>query len=221
MKPIRIVIVDDHVMLRDGIVSILSEQPDFEVVGEAGSVAGALELAQTASPDLILMDYGLPDGTGLEATREIVAANPQIDIVLLTVHEEDDLLFEAVRSGAAGYLLKNISAKNMLARLRGLSQGDIAMERTESKRILSEFARTASPARTDQQQAFPLTDRELDVLRLIVSGATNKEIGAQLHISPYTVKNHVHHILDKLQVSSRRQAAELAVKRRLISAGKR
>lgn len=221
MKPIRIVIVDDHVMLRDGIVSILSEQPDFEVVGEAGSVAGALEVVQTASPDLILMDYGLPDGTGLEATREILAANPQIDIVLLTVHEEDDLLFEAVRSGAAGYLLKNISAKNMLARLRGLSQGDIAMERTESKRILSEFARTASPARTDQQQAVPLTDRELDVLRLIVSGATNKEIGAQLHISQHTVKNHVHHILDKLQVSSRRQAAELAVKRRLVSTGKR
>lgn len=221
MKPIRIVIVDDHVMLRDGIVSILSEQPDFEVVGEAGSVAGALEVVQTASPDLILMDYGLPDGTGLEATREILAANPQIDIVLLTVHEEDDLLFEAVRSGANGYLLKNISAQDMLARLRGLSQGDVAMEPTESRRILSEFARTASPARTDQQQAVPLTDRELDVLRLIVSGATNKEIGAQLHISQHTVKNHVHHILDKLQVSSRRQAAELAVKRRLISTGKR
>ncbi len=135
MKPIRLVIVDDHIMLRDGIVSILSEQPDFEVVGQAGSVAGALEAVRASRPDLVLMDYGLPDGTGLDATKEILASNPQTNVVLLTVHEEDDLLFDAIRSGAKGYLLKNISAKDMLARLRGLSDGNIAMESTESRRI--------------------------------------------------------------------------------------
>jgi DNA-binding NarL/FixJ family response regulator len=220
MKPTRLVIVDDHVMLRDGIVSILNEQPDFEVVGQAGSVAGALEAVRASRPDLVLMDYGLPDGTGLDATRAILASNPQTAVVLLTVHEEDDLLFEAVRSGAAGYLLKNISAKDMLARLRGLSQGDVAMEPAESRRILSEFARTAAPAKTDQEQAIGLTNRELDVLCLIVAGGTNKEIATQLHISVHTVKNHIHHILDKLQVSNRHEAAEVAVKKRLINSGR-
>ena len=220
MKPTRLVIVDDHVMLRDGIVSILNEQPDFEVVGQAGSVAGALEAVRASRPDLVLMDYGLPDGTGLDATRAILASNPQTAVVLLTVHEEDDLLFEAVRSGAAGYLLKNISAKDMLARLRGLSQGEVAMEPTESRRILSEFARTAAPAKTDQEQAIGLTNRELDVLCLIVAGGTNKEIATQLHISVHTVKNHIHHILDKLQVSNRHEAAEVAVKKRLINSSR-
>lgn len=220
MKPTRLVIVDDHVMLRDGIVSILNEQPDFEVVGQAGSVAGALEAVRASRPDLVLMDYGLPDGNGLDATRAILASNPQTAVVLLTVHEEDDLLFEAVRSGAAGYLLKNISAKDMLARLRGLSHGDVAMEPAESRRILSEFARTAAPAKTDQEQAIGLTNRELDVLCLIVAGGTNKEIATQLHISVHTVKNHIHHILDKLQVSNRHEAAEVAVKKRLINSGR-
>jgi DNA-binding NarL/FixJ family response regulator len=213
VTPIRIVVVDDHAVLRDGIITILNEQPDFEVVGEAGSVAGALETVSDTVPDLILMDYGLPDGTGLEATKEIKARLPQINIVLLTVHEEDDLLFEAVRSGASGYLLKNISAKAMLAKLRGLSQGDTAFLPDQTKRIFSEFAKTATPTDDDSPQ---LTDRELEVLQLIVLGKSNQEIGATLHISVHTVKNHVHHILDKLQVANRRQAAEVAVKRRLV-----
>lgn len=221
MKPTRIVIVDDHVILRDGIVSILNEQPDFEVVGQAGSVADALQVVRAYGPDLVLMDYGLPDGTGLEATREILASNPQTNVVLLTVHEEDDLLFDAVRSGAKGYLLKNISAKEMLAKLRGLSQGDAAISPAQTKRILSEFARTAPPQPADQEETIPLTDRELEVLQLIVMGASNPEIGAQLHISVHTVKNHVHHILDKLKVTNRHEAAEVAVKKQLVSAGKR
>jgi DNA-binding NarL/FixJ family response regulator len=221
MKPIRLVIVDDHIVLRDGIVSILNEQPDFEVVGQAGSVAGALEAVSDSGPDLVLMDYGLPDGTGLDATKAILASNPQTAVVLLTVHEEDDLLFEAVRSGAAGYLLKNISAKDMLAKLRGLSDGNIAMEPSESRRVFAEFAKTAAPAKSDPEQAVVLTDRELEVLRLIVAGATNKEIGAQLHISVHTVKNHVHHILDKLQVNTRHEAADAAVKKQLVSASRR
>jgi DNA-binding NarL/FixJ family response regulator len=221
MNPIRIVIVDDHAILRDGIASILDAQPDFEVVEEAGSVAGALEAVQASKPDMVLMDYGLPDGTGLEATREILASFPQTNVVLLTVHEEDDLLFDALRSGAKGYLLKNIPAKEMLAKLRGLSQGDAAISPAQTRRILSEFARMAPPQAADQEEMIPLTDRELEVLRLIVMGASNQEIGARLHISVHTVKNHVHHILDKLKVDNRRQAAEVAVKKRLVSAGKR
>lgn len=221
MNPIRIVIVDDHVILRDGLVGILDGQPDFEVVGEAGSVADALEIVRASKPDLVLMDYGLPDGTGLEATREILASYPQTNVVLLTVHEEDDLLFDAVRSGAKGYLLKNISSKEMLAKLRGLSQGDAAISPAQISRILSEFARTASPQPADQEETTPLTDRELEVLRLIVMGVSNQEIGARLHISVHTVKNHMHNILDKLKVGSRREAAEVAIKKRLVDAGKR
>ncbi len=219
MNPLRIVVVDDHVILRDGIVSILKAQPDFEVVGVAGSVAGALEAAQDSSPDVILMDYGLPDGNGLEATKEILASQPQINIVLLTVHEEDEILFAAVRSGAKGYLLKNVSAKDLLAKLRGLSQGDAAFLPAQTGRILSEFART-EPAQPSEESVIPLTDRELEVLQLVVNGSSNQEIGAQLHISVHTVKNHLHHILEKLQVENRRQAAREAVQKGLVRSSK-
>lgn len=140
MNPCRIVIVDDHAILRDGIVSIFNSQPDFEVVGVADSVASAVEAAKNLTPDLMLMDYGLPDGTGLDATRRILSAQPNINIVLLTVHEEDDLLFSAIRSGAKGYLLKNINANYLLAKLRGLSQGNAALSSDQTRRILSEFA---------------------------------------------------------------------------------
>ncbi|MBK8900106.1 MAG: response regulator transcription factor [Anaerolineaceae bacterium] len=220
MNPVRIVVVDDHAILRDGIVSLLKTQAEFEVVGVAGSVADALEVVRHSSPDLVLLDYGLPDGTGLEATSEILALNPEINVVLLTVHEEDDLLFAAVRSGAKGYLLKNISAKDLLAKLRGLSQGDVALLPAQTKRILSEFAKTEPVHPPSQDEAIPLTERELEVLHLLVAGASNQEIGSKLHISVHTVKNHVHHILDKLNVETRRQAAELAIKKRLVSTGR-
>jgi DNA-binding NarL/FixJ family response regulator len=218
MNPLRIVVVDDHIILRDGIVSILKAQPDFEVVGVAGSVAGALEAVKNSRPDVILMDYGLPDGTGLDATKEILASHPQIDIVLLTVHEEDEILFAAVRSGAKGYLLKNVSAKVMLAKLRGLSQGDAAILPAQTGRILSEFARTAPP-QPSEENIIPLTDRELEVLQLVANGSSNQEIAAQLHISLHTVKNHLHHILEKLQVENRRQAARAAVQKGLVRPG--
>lgn len=221
MKRTRTVIVDDHVMLRDGIISILQKQPDFEVVGEAGSVTDAVETVCAVVPDLVLMDYSLPDGNGLEATREILALHPGISVVLLTMYSEDDLLFAAVRSGAKGYLLKNISAKDMLDALRQLSQGDLAMLPAEKNRILREFARMPAQRTDGQEEAPSLTDRELEVLGLIVEGSTNQEIALQLHISPHTVKNHVHNILDKLQVANRHEAAEVAVKKRLVDPRRR
>ena len=221
MNPIRTIVVDDHVILRDGLVRILAAEPDFEIVGEAGSVAGALEAVRANGPDLVLLDYGLPDGTGLEATRIIKAEFPETYVVLLTVHEQDDLLFEAVRSGASGYLLKNISANELVAKLRGLSQGDAALSADQSKRILSEFARTASPKPAEQEDAISLTDRELEVLCLIVLGDSNMEIALALNISIYTVKNHVHNTLEKLEVNNRREAADVAVKRRLVKPRKR
>lgn len=216
MDPIRIVIVDDHVILRDGIVSIFDALSDFEVVGEAGSVASAVKVVQAAQPDLILMDFSLPDGTGLDATKQILATHPQTNVVFLTVHEEDDMLFAAVRSGAKGYLLKNIPATEMVSRLRGLSQGDPAMSPAQTSRILSEFARTTPPKPANEEEKTLLTERELEVLRLIVLGSSNREIAGQLYISVHTVKNHVHNILDKLQANNRLQAAEIAVEKDLI-----
>lgn len=213
---LRVVIVDDHALLRAGVANLLDEQPDFEVVAEVGSVAGALEAVRTSRPDVVLMDYGLPDGNGLDATREILAEYPETKVVLLTVHEEDDLLFSAVRSGAKGYLLKNISAKDMLAKLRGLAQGEAAISPDQTTRILSEFARTAPTVATAQEETNPLTERELEVLRLLTAGASNREIGAKLHISVHTVKNHVHNILDKLGVDNRHAAAEQALLKRLL-----
>jgi DNA-binding NarL/FixJ family response regulator len=217
MKPFRIVVVDDHVVLRDGIVSILDAQSDFEVVGVAGTVGEALKAVRSARPDLVLMDYGLPDGNGLEATKEILALYPETKIVLLTVHEEDDLLFGAIRNGASGYLLKNTSAADLLAKLRGLSQGDVAISPTQVSRILSEFAKTAPPASAAQEEPLPLTNRELEVLGLIIKGRSNQQIATQLHISVHTVKNHVHNILDKLNVDNRHEASDLAIRKRLVS----
>lgn len=221
MNPIRTVIVDDHVILREGIASIIKAEPDFEIVAEAGSVAGTMELVRAFVPDLVLLDYGLPDGNGLEATRQIKAEFPDTYVVLLTVHEEDDLLFEAIRSGASGYLLKNISSQNLLAKLRGLFQGENVFSAEQTRQVLSEFARMPQPKPVEPEELIPLTERELDVLRLIVLGDSNREIGLALHISLHTVKNHVHHILEKLKVDNRHEAAEVAVKRRLVNPGKR
>ncbi|MFN2138043.1 MAG: response regulator [Candidatus Promineifilaceae bacterium] len=220
MKPARVVIVDDHSLLRAGISGILKQEPDFEVIGEAGTVAAAVKLVLALVPDLVLMDYSLPDGNGLEATREILASQPQINIVLLTVHEEDELLYAALRSGAHGYLLKNVSKSELLARLRGLAKGDTALQTEQRRRILAEFAHTAPVPMVVQQPENALTERELDVLELIVDGGSNKEIAAELQITIHTVKNHVQHIFRKLDVYSRHEAAAAAVKRGLVSANK-
>lgn len=217
---IRIVIVDDHVLLRDGISKIISGQPDFDVVGEAGTVADALEVVNKTRPDLVLMDYSLPDGNGLEGTRAILGKFPETEVVILTIHDDDDLLFEAVRSGANGYLLKNIPAKELLAKLRGVVNGEAAMMPAQTRTILSEFAKTSSNTPSTEEELAPLTERELEVLQLMVNGATNNDIAAELVISRHTVKNHVHNILGKLQVSDRREATEVAVKSRLVDVKK-
>jgi two-component system nitrate/nitrite response regulator NarL len=211
-KRTRVLIVDDHIILRDGIVSLFRSQPDFEVVGEAGSVAESLAAAAQHKPDLILMDYGLPDGTGLEATRAILADHPGINIVFLTVHEEDDQLFSAIRSGARGYLLKNIPAEVMLQKLRGLSRGEAPISGQMTSRVLGELAKTPPPAAGESGgQTALLTRRELEVLREVARGATNKEIARRLFISVHTVRNHMHNILEKMGVSSRSEAAKRLV----------
>jgi DNA-binding NarL/FixJ family response regulator len=198
------------VLFREGLVSLLDSQDDFEVVGEAGCVQEAIELARKVDPELILMDFSLPDGTGLDATVSILAEKPEIKIVFLTVHENDERLFAAIRTGAKGYLLKNQSVKNLLASLRALNKGEAAISRTMMTRIMEEFQRGEHPQDDPPPGLSELTTREVEILRELATNASNREISARLFISENTVKNHVHNILEKLKLSNRREAVEYA-----------
>ncbi|RME69318.1 MAG: DNA-binding response regulator [Chloroflexi bacterium] len=214
---IRILLVDDHALFREGLVSLLNGQPDLEVVGQAGSVKEAIEQTEQLEPDLILMDFGLPDGTGLEATQAILARRPGTNIVFLTVHEEDDRLFAAIRCGAKGYLLKNVPVARLLTFIRGVVQGKAALTREMTSRLLVEFART-EPAPEPPAYTVDLTSRELEVLKVLATGATNREIASRLYITESTVKNHVRNILAKLNLRNRREASRYARQHGLVNA---
>ncbi len=208
----RILLVDDHVLFREGVVSLLNAQPDFDVVGQASSVASAISMVSDLQPDLVLMDFSLPDGTGLDATRIILAQWPETDIVFLTVHEEDDRLFAAIRSGAKGYLLKNVPISKLLAFLRGLEVGEIAVSPAMTRRIMDEFARLEPASEPSPAVPSELTARELEVLQELATGASNREIADRLIIAENTVKNHVRNILTKLNLRNRREVASFALR---------
>jgi DNA-binding NarL/FixJ family response regulator len=212
----RVFIVDDHVLFREGLVSLLETQPDITVAGEAGSVSEAIGMARELEPDLILMDFGLPDGTGLEATQAILAEQPEAKIVFLTVHEQDDRLFAAIRSGAKGYLLKNVPVSKLLDYLRGVERGEAAVSPTMTSHILDEFARLGSGPDPGPDELDELTAREVEVLQQVARGATNREIADRLCISENTVKNHMGNILAKLGLRNRREAAGFARRHGLL-----
>lgn len=209
----KVVIVDDHVLFREGLASIIRSEPDIEIVGMAGSVQEAVELAGSAKPDLILMDFTLPDGTGADATRLILEKHPRCKIIFLTMSEDDEHLFAAIRSGAKGYLLKNMRPAKLLATLRSVQQGESALSRSMTLRLMEELARTKEAPRMDDPT---LTRRELEVLRELAAGLSNQEIAEKLYISENTVKYHVHSILDKLGLGDRRDAAAYARERGLV-----
>ena len=210
MATMRILLVDDHVLFREGLAGLLNSQQDMKVVGEAGEVAEATRLAHSLQPELILMDVGLIGGTGIEAARSILADRPGTNIVFLTMHEEDDLLFAGIRSGAKGYLLKNLPSARLLSFLRGVQQGDAAITPRMASRILAEFARIQSPSIRATETLSELTGREVEVLHELAMGASNREIAELFVISEGTVKNHVRSILAKLHLHNRREAAHYA-----------
>ncbi len=212
----KIVIVDDHVLFREGLAAIVRSEPDIEIVGQAGSVRESIEMVKALRPDIVLMDFGLPDGTGAEATRQILQEHPQCRIVFLTMSEADEDLFAAIRSGAKGYLLKNMRPAKLISTLRSVQQGESALSRSMTLRLMEELSRTREPARSGDPT---LTRRELEVLRELAGGLSNHEIAEHLFISENTVKYHVHSILEKLKLSGRRDAANYAREHGLIKQG--
>jgi DNA-binding NarL/FixJ family response regulator len=214
MSHSKILLADDHGLFREGIAGLISAQPDLVVVGQASDGLEALSLARDLQPDLIVMDIHMPICDGLEATRLIRTEMPEARIVILTIHDEDEKLFAAIRAGASGYILKNTNSTDFLGGLRGALKGEAPLPPKLAARLIDEFARLASrPASAeDPTQAPDLTPREQEVLKLIADGKSDKEIAVRLSLSLHTVKTHVRSILSKLHAVNRREAARLAAK---------
>jgi DNA-binding NarL/FixJ family response regulator len=214
----RILLVDDHQLFREGVATILNAQPDFDVVGVAGDGLEALVRAEELKPDIVLMDISMPGIDGVETTRMLIRQQPDVVVIMLTVRDENEQLFQALKYGARGYLLKRIDSGELVAMLRASLRGEAAISPALGGRLLEEFQRL-SRLDTDAPIAeTTLTSREQEVLCLIAQGLSDQEIAAQLVISVHTVKSHVHNILAKLQFRHRYEAAQFAVKQGLIPA---
>ena len=208
----KILVVDDQVLFREGVVNLLGGQPDMEVVAEASDGLEALEKSRQLAPDLILMDIRMPNCDGLEATRLIKQEMPDAKVVILTVSDYDDDLFEAIKGGAIGYLLKNLNADELFERIRGVFEGEAALSPVLAAKVLEEFARQGQKDGNKAENGG-LTDREREVLELVMEGLSNRDIGVRLSITESTVKRHLHNILEKLHLDNRVQAAAYAVKK--------
>jgi DNA-binding NarL/FixJ family response regulator len=209
-QPVRFLLVDDHLLFRDGIAALVNAQPSMTVVGATGSAQEAVKLARELRPDIVLMDVSLPDGTGVHATQAILAELPSTRIVFLTVHEEDEQLFAALRAGGMGYMFKNVRAADLVKTLQGVIRGEAGISRVVARRILDEFSRTPAPRPATSEATLKLTAREVEVVRELARGATNREIAAKFVISENTVKNHVRNVLSKLHLHNRREVAHYA-----------
>ena len=210
MPPIRILIVDDHTLVRDGLNTILRRQPDFEVVGEASNGREATDLARELTPDVILMDLRMPEMSGVEAMREIGASNPEIKIIVLTTFDTDEYIFDAVEAGAKGYLLKDTSREELFSAVRAVCRGESQIEPGVAARLISRFQELS------RQGPDTLSDREVEVLQLIARGSANRQIADQLLISESTVKTHVANIFSKMNVRHRTEAVTQGLQRGII-----
>ena len=208
----RVLVADDHSLFRDGIVSLL-EAAGFEVVGQVGDGQAAIDAAQRLRPDLVLMDITMPVIGGLEALRQIRSLLPDIKVVMLTVSENDSDLFEAIRVGANGYLLKNLNASEFLEMLEGFDHGEAVMTRETTARLMRGFADLAYQQDTSPDRLSP---RELELLKLVAEGLSNKAIGQRLSVSVNTVKYHMKNILQKLGAQNRTEAVMMAIRSGLI-----
>ncbi len=216
MKPLRILLVDDHRLFRQGIKSLLDARPEFEVVGSGGNGFEAIELARQTLPEVILMDIEMPECDGLQATQQIKRELPNTQIVILTVVDDDVTVFEAIKSGAQGYLLKDLEAYQLYDLLNGIRQGNAPLSGEIAAKILGEFAHPEQSADDTPRLTDDLSERERQVLEHLVTGMSNKEIAEALTITENTVKTHLANILSKLHLQNRIQAAVYAVSQGLV-----
>ncbi len=224
MSGYRILLADDHELFREGLSNVLDAQPDFTVVGEASDGLEVLVKARELLPDLILMDICMPGCNGVEATQRVMAELPDVIIVMLTVRDEDEKLFEAIKNGAQGYLLKSIRSSELITMLRGAVRGEAAITSSLGARILEEFRRLRCQSERLPQprdEAMALTAREQEVLCLVAEGDSDQEIADALTISIHTVKSHIRNILSKLHMGRRHEAALFALREGLIEPSKR
>ncbi len=217
VEPIRVLVVDDHALFRRGLQMVLEQEPDIEVVGEASDGAEAVQKSADTLPDIVLMDVRMPKRGGIDACTAIHEAVPSAKIIMLTISDEEADLYDAIKAGAMGYLLKEISIEEVASAIRAVYGGQSLISPSMASKLLTEFASMIK--RTDDRQQVPtprLTDREMEVLKLVAKGLNNRDIAKQLFISENTVKNHIRNILEKLQLHSRMEAVVYAVREKLL-----
>lgn len=215
-EPIRVLVVDDHALFRRGLENVLADELDVEIVGEAADGEQAVQRAIETAPDIVLMDIRMPKGGGIDACRAIKDVVPSAKIIMLTISDEEADLYEAIKAGATGYLLKEIPIDEVASSVRAVQGGQSLISPSMASKLLTEFATMVKRDGREQVPAPRLTDREMDVLRLVARGLNNRDIGRELFISENTVKNHVRNILEKLQLHSRMEAVVYAVREKLL-----
>ena len=214
---IRVIVADDHALFRRGLEMVLADEDDIEVVGEASDGEEVVALARELMPDLVLMDVRMPALSGIEATHAIKESVPHARILMLTISDEEDDLYEAIKAGANGYLLKEVSIDEVAQAVRSVVAGQSLIAPSMASKLLTEFASMARKDEQKQQMPSPrLTEREMEVLTLVAQGLNNRDIARELYISENTVKNHVRNILEKLHLHSRMEAVVYAVKEKLL-----
>jgi two-component system response regulator DevR len=211
-RPLRLLVVDDHEVVRQGLVSVLDRRPGFQVVAQAGSVAESIEQARIHHPDIVVMDVRLPDGSGVEACRAIRDEFPETRVIMLTSFPDDEAVLSAIVAGASGYLLKQIRARDLVAALEAVGRGESLLDPAVTEKVLERVRRIAAGDSNDELSV--LTPQERKILMLVAEGKTNKEIAAEVFLSDKTVKNYVSSILAKLNLERRAQAAAFVAKQR-------
>jgi DNA-binding NarL/FixJ family response regulator len=212
-SPLRLLIVDDHEVVRQGLVALLDRREGFQVVAEAGTVVEAVEQARKFEPDIVVMDVRLPDGSGIEACREIRAELPKTRVVMLTSYPDEEAVLSAIVAGAAGYLLKQIRARDLVTALEAVGRGESLLDPAVTEKVLERVRRIATGGQSDELAM--LTTQEQKILMLVAEGKTNKQIAGEVFLSDKTVKNYVSSILSKLNLERRAQAAAFVAKRHL------
>jgi DNA-binding NarL/FixJ family response regulator len=214
---IRVVIVDDHALFRRGLDRVLDDEPDIEVVGEAGDGVEAISRVRELSPDIVIMDVRMPRASGIEAARTIRAVAPETKVIMLTVSDLEEDLYEAVKAGVNGYLLKEVAIPEVADAVRAVAAGHSLVSPSMASKLFTEFNALAQQADDRQRSLSPrLTERELEVLKLVARGLSNRDIAGELYISENTVKNHVRNVLEKLQLHSRMEAVVYAMREKLL-----